>query len=93
MTPEEKKQLKEVFKFMQQMKRFEQIPLEVSQAMTRKLGIQSVPRVATSSKSATSENQAVNEAGAGTYSVLGIPNGFVRLTDANGNTWDVPYFT
>lgn len=40
-----------------------------------------------SSKGASSENQAVNEAGGASYSVLGIPDGFIRIGDVN-----VPYY-
>ena len=40
-----------------------------------------------SSKSASSENRTVNEAGSSSYSVLGAPDGFIRIGDRN-----VPFF-
>lgn len=36
--------------------------------------------LAVSAKTASSENQAVNEAGAATYSVLGVPDDFLKVT-------------
>ena len=41
-----------------------------------------------SSKSATSENKAVNEAGAATYSVLNPPDRFIRIGDNNVPAYD-----
>lgn len=41
-----------------------------------------------SSKSATSENKAVNEAGASTYSVLNPPDRFIRIGDNNVPAYD-----
>ena len=41
-----------------------------------------------SSKSATSENRSVNEAGAGTYSVLNPPDRFIRIGDNNVPAYD-----
>ena len=41
-----------------------------------------------SSKVATSENQAVNEAGAATYSVLKPPDRFIRIGDQNIPAYD-----
>lgn len=45
-----------------------------------------------SSKLANSENQAVNEAGAASYSVLNAPDGFVQAT-VGGTTYYLPAFT
>jgi len=45
-----------------------------------------------SSKSASSENQAVDENGMGTYNVLKTPDGFAS-TDISGTTYYFPYFT
>jgi hypothetical protein len=42
----------------------------------------------TSSKLATSEDQAVNEAGAGTYNVLKSPDRFIRIGDNNVPAYD-----
>lgn len=41
-----------------------------------------------SSKSATSENRSVNEAGTGTYSVLNPPDRFIRIGDNNVPAYD-----
>lgn len=92
MTPEQDRQLKEVYEFMKSMKRFEKIPLDVQMALSRKLGIRDVPRISVSSKSATSEDVTVNESGSSTYTVLNDPVGFVKLTDLSGNTYDIPYY-
>lgn len=40
-----------------------------------------------SSKSATAENTTINEAGVATKSVLGIPDGFIKIGSVN-----VPYY-
>ena len=40
-----------------------------------------------SSKSATAENTTINEAGVATKSVLGIPDGFIKIGNVN-----VPYY-
>lgn len=99
MTPEQfrefqqlKKTVKEQQEFIDNLSRFERIPLPVAQALSRKLGIRDVPRISTSSKDADSEDVPVNEAGSGTYNVLGDPLGFVTLTDLQGNIYEVPYF-
>ncbi len=42
----------------------------------------------TSSKSATSEDQSVNEAGVATYSVLKPPDRFIRIGDNNVPAYD-----
>lgn len=65
------------------------IPLNVNQAFARRLtgnlGLSS------SSKSNSSENQAVNEGGAATYNVLKSPDGFLQIT-IDGTTYYIPYF-
>lgn len=43
---------------------------------------------ASSGKSASSENQAVNEAGAGVYNVLKPPDRFIRIGDNNVPAYD-----
>jgi hypothetical protein len=48
--------------------------------------------ISSSTKSATSENQAVNEGGAGTYNVLKAPDIFVQAT-INGTVYYLPAFT
>lgn len=48
--------------------------------------------VVASTKVATSENQAVNEAGAASYNVLKSPDAFVQVT-VNGTIYYLPAFT
>lgn len=48
--------------------------------------------VVASSKSPTSENQAVDEAGAASYNVLKAPDAFVQVT-VNGTLYYIPVFT
>jgi hypothetical protein len=73
MTPEEKKQLEELVAWKKSLESSSTIPLAVDQAFKGRFGL---PK--TSTKAATSENQAVNESGSSSYSVLGPPNGFVE---------------
>lgn len=68
------------------------IPFDVEQAFRTRLRLDSVTNLATSAKSATSENQSVNEAGSGSYSVLKAPNGF-RQFSSGGTTFFIPYYT
>jgi len=80
MTPEQRqikelqKQVKVLTDFMRSLENPAQIAPNVQRALSATI-------TKTSNKSATSENQAVNEAGAATYSVLGTPARFVRLGD------------
>lgn len=48
--------------------------------------------VTSSTKGATSENQAVNEGGSATYNVLKAPDGFLQIT-INGVLYYIPVFT
>lgn len=89
MTPLEKKQLQEAYDFVQNMKRFDRIPLEVKQSLTRKLELTNVPRVQSSSVSVASFTQAVNEAGASSYNVAKVMTGFKSFVDANGNIYTI----
>lgn len=67
------------------------IPFDIGEAIkTRVLLEAGIPQ--TSSKGATSENQAVNEGGAGTYSVLKAPDGFVQVT-LGGTLYYLPYYS
>lgn len=45
-----------------------------------------------SSKSSSSENQAVSEGGAASYNVLKAPDGFLQIT-INSSTYYIPIFT
>lgn len=67
------------------------IPFNVEQALRDRLGLASVDTIDLSNKSASSENQAVNEGGIATYFVMKPPDGFVQLTK-NGVVIYIPYF-
>jgi hypothetical protein len=72
--------------------RFDKIPLTVQLALKRVLGITKIGVIKTSAKSATSENQSVNEGGVGTYSVLKPPDDWLEV-EINGATYYIPVFT
>lgn len=67
------------------------IPFDVEGAFRKRLEDLALA-VTTSSKSAGSENQAVNEAGMATYSVLGTPTGWLEIVLDN-TTYYIPYFS
>lgn len=68
------------------------IPLEIDQAFRDRFLSGVTQAIVADSKSASSENQAVNEGGVATYNVLKPPDGFVS-TVLNGATIYIPYFT
>lgn len=86
MTPEEKRQLKDeiMADVMKMLGNYDSIPFDVQKAFARRFKLREIPTIATGSKGATTENQAVDEAGSGTYSVLKPPDAFRLLSDANG---------
>ena len=80
MTPEQVRKLNELYTFMHGLKNAAQASPDVKKALNDII-------IGTTSKTATSENQAVNEGGAGSYSVLGPPDGFITLNNKN-----IPYY-
>lgn len=69
------------------------IPHEFDQAFRERFELRKLETLTkTSTKSATSENQAVNEGGAGIYSVLKAPDGFDERNDG-GTVKYYPYYT
>lgn len=78
MTPQEKAQLNELMAWKSSLESSATIPLNVGRAFKARLDVP--PDVSVSSKSASSENQAVDEGGSATYSVLKAPDGFLELT-------------
>ncbi len=88
MTPQERQQLDELTTFKRNLEATYTIPKNVNDAFAQRLAV----GLAVSTHSATSKNQAVNEAGVATYSVLGIPNGFLQTTVA-GVIYYIPYWT
>lgn len=91
MTPSERRKLEEIYSFMESLKASTSIPLEVDQAFRFRLGLDTVPLTAVSSKNADSEDIPVDEGGAALYDVMGDPVGFLQLTLGN-TTYYVPYF-
>ena len=65
------------------------IPLEIDQAFRSRLS--SSLGVLVSAKGLNTEDQAVNEAGSGTYDVLGDPDGFLEIQIA-ATTYHLPYY-
>lgn len=90
MTPEQFQKLDEVYTFMQNMKSFDSIPVEVDKALRRRL-LSSIAQLAVSTKGLDTEDQAVDEGGAATYSVLGDPDGFLEIA-INGTIRYLPYY-
>lgn len=85
-----RQQLKELQDWKASLERSSTIPLNIDQSFRGRF-IKSLSNLAKSSKSSTSENQAVNEAGSATYSVLGDPDGFLEIT-IDGVLYYIPYF-
>jgi len=65
------------------------IPFEVEQAFRNRLRISQYSTLVADSKAASSENQAVNEAGASSYNVLKPPDRFIA-TIINNTTVYIP---
>lgn len=83
-----KLEIEELKKFNKSLTNTTTIPFEVDGAFRKRL---SNLLLTVSNKVATSENQSVNESGAGTYSVLGIPNGFLQV-NINNSIRYIPYY-
>lgn len=83
--------VKKLEESMAKLSAFSTIPFDTEKAFKTRLGISDIPVIVSSSKSATSENQAVNEAGASSYNVLKAPDAFAQVT-INGVTIYIPYF-
>lgn len=85
MTPEQRqigvleKQVKDLTNFVQSLRNAAQTDPQVAFTITKLLS-------SPSSKTAASATQAVNEAGAGSYSVMKAPDGFISIGGKN-----VPY--
>lgn len=77
---------------MQALKVHSQIPYQVEQAFRERLDIASfTTNIVTSSKGANSEDVSVNEAGSSSYSVMGDPVGFLKITISSTDYY-IPYF-
>lgn len=89
MTPEQEQKLNEVYEVIQQLRSASALPFDIREALSDALVGSSL---STSSKVSTSENQAVDEAGSGTYSVLKPPDGFLQIS-IDGTTYYLPMYT
>lgn len=87
-TLELEKRIKTLEDFIKSLQNASFIPLPVDQAF-RKRFIDGITQLTTSSHA--SENQAVNEAGAGTYNVAKPADGFFDVT-VNGAVKAIPYY-
>lgn len=92
MTPQEKKEFEDMKRFINALKNNSSIPLPVDQSFRKRFKIDSLALLETSTKSASSENRAVDEAGAGVYSVLKPPQAFLQFV-RNGQAVYIPIYT
>ena len=76
--------------FIASLQRSSSIPLAIDQSFRQRFPAGST--VSTSTKGATSENQAVDEGGAATYSVLKPPDAFLQVS-VGGTTYNLPVYT
>lgn len=83
-------EINELKEWKRQMESSHSIPLNIDQAFRARF--LSASNIATSSKGATTENHAVNESGSSSYSVLGIPDGFIQVT-ISGTIYYIPYYS
>lgn len=83
MNPEFEQLKLDVIELQNKLKQFESVAQMNPQYVRTITGVLLSP----SAKSSTSENVAVNEGGAATYSVLGVPDGFTKIGDLN-----IPYY-
>ncbi len=87
-----KKELAELKAWKASLESSHSIPLKIDQAFRARLIKNSGSLLTTSSKSAGSENQGVNEGGVLTYSVLGPPDKYLEIT-VSGVTNYIPAYT
>lgn len=91
MTPEELKRLEAVERQLLALNNNATIPFDMGEAMKARV-LSDVGVALTSTKVATTEDQAVNESGASSYNVLKSPDGFLQIT-LLGNIYYIPYFS
>jgi hypothetical protein len=68
------------------------IPKNIEDALRTRFRIDEFTPMTTSSKSVTSENQSVNEAGVASYDVMKKPDGFLQIV-IGASTYYLPYFS
>lgn len=88
-----KQQVKELKDWKKSLERSSSIPLNIDQSFKERFINTLTKQVVADSKSATSENQAVDEGGVATYSVLKPPDGFAKAVLDTGSTVYIPYYT
>lgn len=88
-TTQLEKRIAELEAFMNALKSSNSIPIEVDGAFRRRF--LNVDDILVSSKSASSENQAVDESGTSSFNVLKPPDGFLQKT-INGSVRYIPYY-
>ena len=87
MTPEQEQKLNTLLEWKKSLESYQSIPLQIDQSFRARFAIPIL-----STKSITSENQAVNEAGVATYSVLKTPDAFLKVT-VGTTTYNIPVYT
>lgn len=83
-----KRELEELKAWKKSLEMSHSIPLNIDQAFRARFAF----GLTTSSKSASSENRAVDEGGSATYSVLTTPDAFLQIT-INNTVYYIPVFT
>jgi hypothetical protein len=90
MTPQEKQQLNDLLAWKRSMESANTIPLLTDQALRSRLA--NSTGLTTSAKTAASENQTINEAGAAVVYALNIADAFLQV-QVNGTTYYIPVYT
>lgn len=86
------KQIDELRAEIASLKSASEIPYEVEQAIRTRFKLHLFATISNSDKTTNSENQAVNEGGAATYSVLGVPDDWIQTT-IGSTTYYIPVWT
>lgn len=68
------------------------IPKPVEDALRERFQLDLYAQLSTTTKTGSSEAQAVDEAGIGTYSVLNVPDAFLQVS-VLGTTYYIPVWT
>lgn len=92
MTPQERQEFNIMKQKIESLENSATVSYEVESALRERFNINSFTPLTGSVKLATSENQAVNEGGTQSYSVLKTPDGFLQTT-INGIVYYIPYYS
>ena len=84
------KQINDIKEEYNKLRNSSTIPKDIDSAFRARLS-NLAQQISISGTSATAHNQAVNEAGSGSYSVLSTPTGYLTV-NVNGTPRDIPYF-